>query len=288
MAHRDREDIRRINLRELVYKISEIENIEEIYIFGSRGYETGSLRSDIDILVYAPEGLRRDEVMPIMNEEKALDIFKSTNKTEAESFANDSRLRKNDIVAELDAKLLWSKKNGESSLLERYKEIKVLRDIDFKMSYMPTYSEAEIKFYKKYGHDAVFVIMPFRDELKQVYEIIKNKFTEKGLTAIRADEKEFKNDLWENVKVYLDCCNVAVAVFNKIDQDQDSPKYNPNVALEVGYILAKGGKICLLKDKKLPKLPTDLISKMYKEYDSDDVEGTLPESLELWIRDYLS
>lgn len=279
-----REDVRRINLRELVYKISEIDKIEEIYIFGSRGYETGSLRSDIDILVYAPSGLRRDEVMPIMEEEEALDIFRTTNKTEAESFANDSWLKRDDIVADLDAKLLWSRTNGESTLLERYKEIMVLRDIDFKMSYMPMYSKAEIKFYEKYGHNSIFVIMPFREELNKVYEIIKDIFASKGYSAIRADEKEFTNDLWENVRVYLECCNVAVAVFDKNDQDN----YNPNVAIEVGYMLSKGNKVCLLKDKKLPKLPSDLISKMYKEYDSDDVEGTLPEQLGLWIRDYLS
>ena len=279
-----REDVRRINLRELVYKISEIDKIEEIYIFGSRGYETGSLRSDIDILVYAPSGLRRDEVMPIMEEEEALDIFKTTNKTEAESFANDSWLKRDDIVADLDAKLLWSRTNGESTLLERYKEIMVLRDIDFKMSYMPMYSDAEMKFYEKYGHNAIFVIMPFREELNKVYEIIKDIFASKGYLAIRADEKEFTNDLWENVRVYLECCNVAVAVFDKNDQDN----YNPNVAIEVGYMLSKVNKVCLLKDKKLPKLPSDLISKMYKEYDSDDVEGTLPEQLGLWIRDYLS
>ena len=279
-----REDVRRINLRELVYKISEIDKIEEIYIFGSRGYETSSLRSDIDILVYAPSGLRRDEVMPIMEEEEALDIFKTTNKTEAESFANDSWLKRDDIVADLDAKLLWSRTNGESTLLERYKEIMVLRDIDFKMSYMPMYSDAEMKFYEKYGHNAIFVIMPFREELNKVYEIIKDIFASKGYSAIRADEKEFTNDLWENVRVYLECCNVAVAVFDKNDQDN----YNPNVAIEVGYMLSKGNKVCLLKDKKLPKLPSDLISKMYKEYDSDDVEGTLPEQLGLWIRDYLS
>lgn len=279
-----REDVRRINLRELVYKISEIDKIEEIYIFGSRGYETGSLRSDIDILVYAPSGLRRDEVMPIMEEEEALDIFKTTNKTEAESFANDSWLKRDDIVADLDAKLLWSRTNGESTLLERYKEIMVLRDIDFKMSYMPMYSDAEMKFYEKYGHNAIFVIMPFQEELNKVYEIIKDIFASKGYSAIRADEKEFTNDLWENVRVYLECCNVAVAVFDKNDQDN----YNPNVAIEVGYMLSKGNKVCLLKDKKLPQLPSDLISKMYKEYDSDDIEGTLPKQLELWIRDYLS
>lgn len=279
-----RDDVRLINLRDLIYKISKINNVKEIYIFGSRAYETGSLRSDIDILVYAPDGLRRDEIMPIIEMEKALDIFKTTNKIEAESFANDSWIRRDDIVAILDAKLLWSKEKGESSLMDRYQEIKVQRDIDFKMSYIPSYSDEEIKFYKTYGNHAVFVIMPFREKLKIVYDIIQSVFAKNGYIAIRANEKLFTDDLWNNVKVYLDCCKVAVAIFDKNDQDS----YNPNVALEVGYMLAKGNKVCLLKDCKLPKLPSDLISRMYMEYDSDKIETTLPQQLELWIRDYLS
>lgn len=279
-----RDDVRLINLRDLIYKISKINNVKEIYIFGSRAYETGSLRSDIDILVYAPEGLRRDEIMPIIEMEKALDIFKTTNKIEAESFANDSWIRRDDIVATLDAKLLWSKEKGESSLMDRYQEIKVQRDIDFKMSHIPSYSDEEIKFYKTYGNHAVFVIMPFREKLKIVYDIIQSVFAKNEYIAIRANEKLFTDDLWNNVKVYLDCCKVAVAIFDKNDQDS----YNPNVALEVGYMLAKGNKVCLLKDCKLPKLPSDLISRMYMEYDSDKIETTLPQQLELWIRDYLS
>lgn len=279
-----RDDVRLINLRDLIYKISKINNVKEIYIFGSRAYETGSLRSDIDILVYAPEGLRRDEIMPIIEMEKALDIFKTTNKIEAESFANDSWIRRDDIVATLDAKLLWSKEKGESSLMDRYQKIKVQRDIDFKMSHIPSYSDEEIKFYKTYGSHAVFVIMPFREKLKIVYDIIQSVFAKNEYIAIRANEKLFTDDLWNNVKVYLDCCKVAVAIFDKNDQDS----YNPNVALEVGYMLAKGNKVCLLKDCKLPKLPSDLISIMYMEYDSDKIETTLPQQLELWIRDYLS
>lgn len=279
-----RDDVRLINLRDLIYKISKINNVKEIYIFGSRAYETDSLRSDIDILVYAPEGLRRDEIMPIIEMEKALDIFKTTNKIEAESFANDSWIRRDDIVATLDAKLLWSKEKGESSLMDRYQKIKVQRDIDFKMSHIPSYSDEEIKFYKTYGNHAVFVIMPFREKLKIVYDIIQSVFAKNEYIAIRANEKLFTDDLWNNVKVYLDCCKVAVAIFDKNDQDS----YNPNVALEVGYMLAKGNKVCLLKDCKLPKLPSDLISRMYMEYDSDKIETTLPQQLELWIRDYLS
>lgn len=279
-----RDDVRLINLRDLIYKISKINNVKEVYIFGSRAYETDSLRSDIDILVYAPEGLRRDEIMPIIEMEKALDIFKTTNKIEAESFANDSWIRRDDIVATLDAKLLWSKEKGESSLMDRYQKIKVQRDIDFKMSHIPSYSDEEIKFYKTYGNHAVFVIMPFREKLKIVYDIIQSVFAKNEYIAIRANEKLFTDDLWNNVKVYLDCCKVAVAIFDKNDQDS----YNPNVALEVGYMLAKGNKVCLLKDCKLPKLPSDLISRMYMEYDSDKIETTLPQQLELWIRDYLS
>lgn len=284
----NRKDIRVINLKDLISKISDIPNVSEIYIFGSRAYETGSLRSDIDILVYTPNGLRYDDILPIIKTEEALDIFKTTNKKEAESFANNSWINRVDVISALDAKLLWSRESGFNSLMDRYKEIRVLTNIDFKMSYLPTYTKSEEKFYNKYGHNAVFVIMPFREELKQIYETIKNTFKKHGLNAIRADEDEFNNDLWENVKVYLDCCNVAVAVFNKIGHEQDNPIYNPNVALEVGYMLAKGRKVCILKDNKLPKLPSDLISKMYKEYDSDNVETTLSKQLELWIRDYIS
>lgn len=47
--------------------------------------------------------------MPIIELEKALNIFKSTNKIEAENFANDSWIKRDDIMAVLDAKLLWSK-----------------------------------------------------------------------------------------------------------------------------------------------------------------------------------
>ena len=281
MTHR--KDIRRINLQELVNRISEINKIEEIYIFGSRRYETGSLRSDIDILVYAPQKLRFDEFLPIWQSEKALDIFETIDKQEARSFANDSTIKRDDVIVALDAILLWSKKDGYSPQMDRYKEIQVQRDIDFKMSYMPMYSEAENKFYEEYGHNAVFVIMPFREDLNTIYDIIKTEFNKHGYKAIRADEMEFTEDLWDNVKVYLDCCKIAVAIFNKDNQEN----YNPNVALEVGYMLSKGAKVCLLKDSELPKLPTDLISKMYKEYDSDKIETTLPQKLESWIKNYL-
>lgn len=242
-----RQDLRVVNLKDLIRPLTEIKEIEEIYIFGSRAYNTGSYRSDIDILVYAPEGVTRYEITEFIKREKALDIFETTNKTEARSFANDSRLRRNNLINTLDARLLWERKNGfNEGELCHFQAMRILRDYDFKMSSMPLYSDREEDFYKTYGYNAIFVIMPFINTLDSLYEEIKKTLEKHHITVVRADEKEFTDDLWGNVSTYLNCCHAAIAVFNKFD-DGEKDIYNPNVALETGYMMALGRKVCLLK-----------------------------------------
>lgn len=279
-----RSDVRIINLRNLIQPLTEIEGIKEIYLFGSRAYNTGSLRSDIDILVYAPDGVTQYEITQIIEKEKALDIFETTNKTEARSFANDSRLKRNDLIKTLDAILLWERKEGfNENALCRFQTINILRNYDFKMSCFPSYTKSEEKFYKKYGYYAVFVIMSFDDALLPIYHAIEKTLKKHDIVAVRADEKEFSDDLWGNVSTYLNCCHAAIAVFNKYDSEEDI--YNPNVALETGYMMALGRKICLLKDSRLKQLPTDIISKLYKTYDINDIDNTVSKQIESWLRD---
>lgn len=279
-----RSDIRMVNLKDLIKPLTEIENIEEIYIFGSRAYNTGSLRSDIDILVYAPEGVTQYEMTKIIEKEKALDIFETTNKTEARSFANDSRLKRDNLVKTLDALMLWKRKDGfDEDTLCRFQAINILRDYDFKMSCLPSCSEAEENFYDTYGRFAIFVIMPFNDTLYPVYQAIEKTLRKHDFVAVRADKKEFSDGLWSNVETYLNCCFAAIAVFNKFDDEMDI--YNPNVALETGYMMALGRKVCLLKDSRLNQLPTDIISKLYKTYDMDDIDNSISLQVESWLRD---
>lgn len=277
----NRLDIRVVNLKELISPITELRGVEQIYLFGSRAYKTGSPRSDIDLLVYAPTGLKTSDINDIIERDNSLDIFETLDNRIARSFANDSRLIRNDLIKVLDAKLLWSKDNQYNmEVLDDYNELELLVDHDFKRSIMPTYTKEEEKFYSIYGHYAVFVIMPFSEKLDTVYTAIKDSLKKHGINnVVRADEKEFAEDLWQNVKVYLNCCKMAVAVFDKNDQDS----YNPNVALEVGYMLANGRKVCLLKDKRLEKLPTDLISRLYREYDIDDLENSISMEIEKWL-----
>lgn len=202
----------------------------------------------------------------------------------ARSFANDSRLRRDNLIETLDARLLWSKSAGyDADTSARYSEFKLLRDYDFKMSIVSSYSKEEERFYREHGRDAAFVIMPFRKELDPIYDAIRETFSRHGIRALKASEREYTNELFSNMKVYMDCCKIAVAVFDRNSQGE----FNPNVALEVGYMIANDAKICVLKDARLTNLPTDLISRLYKEYNPNDISGSISTILDEWITDNL-
>jgi len=76
-------------------------------------------------------------------------------------------------------------------------------------------------------------------------------------------------------------CSFGIAVFEGIEQDD----FNPNVAFEVGYMTALGKQVCLLKDKNLRGLHTDLIGKIYKTFDPLDAITTIPPELTKWMQD---
>lgn len=73
----------------------------------------------------------------------------------------------------------------------------------------------------------------------------------------------------------------GLAVFERLEEDD----FNPNVSLEVGYMHALKKSVCLLKDRTLKTLQTDLVGKLYKIFDPQDPEATIPDELEKWIRD---
>ncbi len=71
-----------------------------------------------------------------------------------------------------------------------------------------------------------------------------------GITALRADDKDYHEDLFTNIVTYLYGCSFGIAVFERIETDD----VNPNVSLEVGYMQGLRKPVCLLKDKTLRAL----------------------------------
>jgi len=142
---------------------------------------------------------------------------------------------------------------------------------------------------EKFGRDypigtrTAFIIMQFGSTKlhKDIVSTIKDELKKHNIIALRADDKEYMDDLFPNVKVYMHACDFGIAVFDRITEDD----FNPNVTLEVGYMLGMGKDVLLLKDKTLKSLSTDLTGRLYKQFDTTDVTNTLPEQIEKWLSD---
>jgi nucleoside 2-deoxyribosyltransferase len=80
---------------------------------------------------------------------------------------------------------------------------------------------------------------------------------------------------------YLYGCGFGIAVFERIEAEE----FNPNVSLEVGYMFALNKPVCLLKDRTLKTLHTDLVGKLYKTFDPQDPIKTIPDEVTQWLSD---
>lgn len=128
-----------------------------------------------------------------------------------------------------------------------------------------------------------FIIMRFGNTPAhaRIVDSIRSTLSKFGVIALRADDREYHSDLYQNILTYMYGCGFAIAVYERLESDD----FNPNVSLEVGGMLTMGKPVCLLKDRTLRTLHTDLAGKMYRQFDPQDPESTIPTSLESWLRD---
>lgn len=106
------------NLNEILsLLLSQQDGIDEVYLFGSRAYATGSLRSDCDLLVLPAPGknVKSSDLRDFAVAEcEALDFFLVEGGT-ARSSANDSYIYAESfekLATRLDAVLLWRRSEG--------------------------------------------------------------------------------------------------------------------------------------------------------------------------------
>lgn len=128
--------------------VSHHKEIEEIYLFGSRAYNTGSLRSDIDLLAFA-EGRPMPQAAInawLHDAFPPVDLFWTYDKHIATSAVNGSFIRfrtdnqagYKDIVEQIEAIPLWDSQKGFAE--GDYWIQETLSDCEFPMSVIPDYS----------------------------------------------------------------------------------------------------------------------------------------------------
>lgn len=126
-----------------------------------------------------------------------------------------------------------------------------------------------------------FIMMRFGEttQHEKIFEAIRTILMKNDICGLRADIFPYHEDLYYNILTYMHGCDLGIAVFEVIEDRE----YNPNVAFEVGYLKALGKSVCLLKEKTLERLHTDLIGKSYNEFDMNNCESTIEVQLNDWL-----
>jgi nucleoside phosphorylase len=142
LISRNPHPIRKVDLKCLIGKLgSDFPNISEVYIFGSRRFLTGSVRSDIDLLLVTDQDTV-DYQLPkcVRRVEPYVDAFQAVGGT-ALSFANHSKIKqanRSDLLKEISALLLWSAANGWVGAAE-------FENVDVLSGSVPEYSVAQLE-----------------------------------------------------------------------------------------------------------------------------------------------
>jgi hypothetical protein len=128
-----------------------------------------------------------------------------------------------------------------------------------------------------------FIMMKFKETPahERILKAIRSALQSRQLTGVRSDDKQYHEDLYWNVLTHMHGCGFGIAVFDRIEEEESSP----NVSFETGYMKALRKDLCILKDKNLGNLHTDLLGKLYEPFDPQAPEDTICERLLKWLSD---
>jgi hypothetical protein len=129
----------------------------------------------------------------------------------------------------------------------------------------------------------VFVMMRFQntDQNKDIRAVIRKTLAKHRLIAQFADNLIVAEELWDNVCTYMLGSRFGIAVIEEIEERS----FNPNVAIETGFMLALQKRVLVLKDKRVPRMPADLIGRVYREFDSYRISETIERQVNNWIEE---
>lgn len=128
----------------------------------------------------------------------------------------------------------------------------------------------------------VFVMMRFADHptLVGAYQAVKSTLAECGFDAVRADDRDYTGEVWSNIQTYMHGCSLGLAIVEDFTGVRD---FNPNVSLELGYMLARQKRVLILKEKTLPSLPTDVVNRLYRPFDMFNLGDTISSQVSQWV-----
>jgi nucleoside 2-deoxyribosyltransferase len=119
--------------------------------------------------------------------------------------------------------------------------------------------------------------------LEQLDAELRKVLRDNGLNPLRADDKMYMRDrnLWNNVCVYMLSCKTGISIL----EDRIADEFNPNVALEYGFMRALDKPVLLLADVGFRNLRADIIGTLREQFDITDIAGTIRSPIEKWLKE---
>lgn len=248
-------------------------DIENVYLFGSRRFETGSSRSDIDILVTTANRIKPSLLRDFTLEHStALDLFILEN-GKATSVANESYIEANnndELVKSVNAVLLYDRATGKSAELEKRKKVEVDKRINHELTSLPngTAEYYEISALKKYFKRAnengltakpyigssteeasEFIIEILKGLIPSTHSVTNHGQAKTGWTKNINDEYDFQNLFWIVVKPWLpNLSREDVELkFDGQEKRSDFNLFKSQLVIELKHIKNDGDKRAIVK-----------------------------------------
>jgi len=112
---------------------------------------------------------------------------------------------------------------------------------------------------------------------------LRSILIENNINPVRTDDKMYLGDrnLWNNVCVYMICCKFGIAIL----EDHVVNEFNPNVALEYGFMRALNKPALLLTDVGFHNLRADIIGTLREQFDIANIRETIRAPIEKWLKE---
>jgi len=125
--------------------------------------------------------------------------------------------------------------------------------------------------------------VPGNKILEELDEALRSVLGSYDLDPVRADDKMYMRDrnLWNNVCVHMICCKYGIAIL----EDRVADEFNPNVALEYGFMRALNKPTLLLADVGFRNLRADIIGTLRERFNIMDIKGTIRKPIEKWLKE---
>lgn len=126
----------------------------------------------------------------------------------------------------------------------------------------------------------VFLMMGFGSSpmRQEIDSIVREAGRSLGFDIVRADDVDYSGEIWGNVELCLQNCRYGIAVF-----DTDS-RNDQNLAVELGYLFARGTPCLILRDRALPPPASMLSHRVHSTFSSYDLRSTLQPEIGRWLR----